>query len=60
LTPDLLNAMEKHPDNPLNIFGAIFLPLTMIVDGMTGLSRITGGCKAPAVPAEEAKPAEPR
>jgi hypothetical protein len=63
LTPPLLGAMEKHPNNPLNIFGVIFLPVTLIVDGVTGLAKITGGCKtppAPPAPPSPAKPATPR
>ncbi len=50
LTPDLVNAMNKHPDSPLNIFGAIALPFTLLLDGMNGLSRLSGGGKKPAAP----------
>jgi len=51
LTPGLVGAMERHPNNPLTVLGAMFLPLTLVVDGMTGLSKLTGACKAPAPPA---------
>ena len=59
LTPDLVNAMNKHPDSPLNVFGAIALPFTLLLDGMNGLSRLSNACKKPAeAKAQESKATE--
>lgn len=56
LTPDLVNAMNKNPESPLNVFGAIALPFTLLLDGMNGLSRLSNACKQPReVPAPAPK-----
>lgn len=47
LTPDLVGAMNKNPESPLNVFGAIALPFTLLLDGMNGLSRLSQSCKQP-------------
>lgn len=47
LTPDLVEAMNKNPDSPLNALGVIALPFTLLLDGLNGLSRLSNSCKRP-------------
>lgn len=55
LTPGLVDYMGKHPNSPLNVGGLIALPITLLLDGFTGLSKLTGGCSAPETKPEAKK-----
>ncbi|MBI6545535.1 MAG: hypothetical protein HY692_02000 [Cyanobacteria bacterium NC_groundwater_1444_Ag_S-0.65um_54_12] len=42
LTPRLLKALQEKPDSLGSIIGTVLLPLTLMIDGMYGLSIVGG------------------